>query len=94
VRVEVLLPGVLADDAGGRRSVCVELPDGADVATLLDRLEAGHPRLVRRIRDETGALRRYVNVYLGEDDVRARGGPRAVIGPGVVVSVLPSVAGG
>lgn len=92
--VEVRLPGVLADDAGGRRSLQVEVADGADVGVLLDALNGSHPRLARRVRDEAGQLRRYVNIYLDEDDIRTLGGTAARILPGAVVMVLPSVAGG
>jgi sulfur-carrier protein len=94
MQVEVRLPGVLADDAGGRRILIVDLPEGASVAVLLDALAGSHPMLERRVRDEAGSLRRYVNVYLDQDDVRACGGAAAVIPAGAVVSVLPSVAGG
>lgn len=92
--VQVQLPGVLADDADGARTLAVELADGACVAALLDAIAVEHPRLERRIRDEAGRLRRYVNLYLGEEDVRGCGGTAASIPAGTVVTVLPSVAGG
>lgn len=64
------------------------------VSQVLDALAADHPALVRRLRDETGALRRHVNVFVGEEDVRWAGGAAAPVRPGDVVLVLPSVAGG
>jgi molybdopterin converting factor small subunit len=91
--VEVVLPGVLADLAGGARHLQVE-PAGSTLGDLLDTLAAVHPRLDRRIRDETGALRRFVNVYVDGDDVRFAGGLTAAVRDGAVVQVLPSVAGG
>ena len=91
--VEVVLPGVLADLTGGSRHVEVD-PGGGTVADLLDTLGSVHPRLVRRIRDEAGALRRFVNVYVDGDDVRFAGGLGAPVPDGAVVQVLPSVAGG
>jgi sulfur-carrier protein len=91
--VEVVLPGVLADLTGGSRHVEVD-PDGGTLADLLDTLGAVHPRLDRRIRDEAGALRRFVNVYVDGDDVRFAGGLGAPVRDGAVVQVLPSVAGG
>ncbi len=91
--VEVVLPGVLADLAGGTRHVQVE-PGGGTLADLLDSLAVGHPTLARRIRDEAGALRRFVNVYVDGDDVRFTGGLGAAVPDGAVVQVLPSVAGG
>ncbi len=91
--VEVLLPGVLADLAGGERRLRVD-PDPETVAGLLDALAAEHPVLERRIRDEAGALRRFVNVYVDGDDVRFAAGVHTAVHDGTVVQVLPSVAGG
>ena len=70
----MLLPGVLADLAGGEKHVHVE-PAGDTLADLLDALAAEHPMLARRIRDETGQVRRFVNVYVDGDDVRFDGRP-------------------
>jgi len=93
VSVEVLLPGALASAAGGARRLEVDLAAGT-VAELLDALAATHPLLGRRLRDETGALRRFVNVYVDGEDVRWDGGLAAAVPDGAVVQVLPSVAGG
>jgi molybdopterin converting factor small subunit len=94
VSIEVVLPGFLADLAGGRKHVKVEVGEGATLAAVLDRLADGRPMLDRRIRDETGALRRFVNVYVDGEDVRFEEGVRTPVGDGAVVQVLPSVAGG
>ena len=91
--VEVVLPGVLADLAGGTKHLQVE-PAGGTLADLLDTLAAVHPALARRIRDESGAVRRFVNVYVDGDDVRYAGGLGTPVPDGAVVQVLPSVAGG
>ena len=91
--VEVVLPGVLADLTGGSRHVEVD-PGGGTLADLLDTLGAVHPRLDRRIRDEAGALRRFVNVYVDGDDVRFEKGLATPVRDGAEVQVLPSVAGG
>ena len=91
--VEVVLPGVLADLAGGTKHLRVE-PAGGTLADLLDTLAAAHPALGRRIRDEAGAVRRFVNVYVDGDDVRYAGGLGTPVPDGAVVQVLPSVAGG
>lgn len=91
--VQVLLPGVLADLAGGCRHLEVELPPGT-LADLLDALDGLHPVLVRRLRDETGGVRRYVNVYVDGADVRGEQGLQTAVRAGAVVHVLPSVAGG
>ncbi len=91
--VQVELPGVLADLAGGAKHLQVEA-GGGTLADLLDALAAVHPLLGRRIRDEAGALRRFVNVYVDGDDARFEGGLAMEVKDGAVVQVLPSVAGG
>jgi MoaD family protein len=93
VSVQVVLPGVLADLAGGERQLDVEVPGGT-LGDLLDDLAAKHPLLGRRIRDEQGQLRRFVNVYVDGDDVRFESGLQTALKDGAVVQVLPTVAGG
>jgi sulfur-carrier protein len=93
VTVQVLLPGVLASLADGAKHLDVE-PAGGTLADVLDALAAQHPLLARRIRDETGQVRRFVNVYVDGDDVRFEGGLDTTVRDGAEVQVLPSVAGG
>jgi sulfur-carrier protein len=93
VSVQVVLPGALADLAGGARHLDVEV-SGGTLGDLLDDLAARHPLLGRRIRDEQGRLRRFVNVYVDGDDVRFERGLGTALRDGAVVQVLPSVAGG
>ncbi len=90
---EVVLPGVLADLAGGDKHLAVDVGAGT-LRDVLDRLDERHPLLGRRIRDETGAVRRFVNVYVDGDDVRFGQGLATPVADGAVVQVLPSVAGG
>ena len=91
--VQVVLPGVLADLAGGSKHLNVEVA-GDTVADLLEALAVEHPLLGRRIQDETGQVRRFVNVYVDGDDVRFEGGLATKVRDGAEVQVLPSVAGG
>jgi molybdopterin synthase sulfur carrier subunit len=91
--VQVLLPGVLATLAGGVKHLELE-PAGGTLGDLLETLAAEYPLLGRRIRDETGRVRRFVNVYVDGDDVRFAGGLAAKVRDGAEVQVLPSVAGG
>ena len=91
--VQVLLPGVLAALAGGEKHSRSSRRAGRS-ADLLDALAAEHPLLGRRIRDETGQVRRFVNVYVDGDDVRFEGGLATEVRDGAEVQVLPSVAGG
>jgi sulfur-carrier protein len=93
VTVQVLLPGALASLAGGAKHLDVE-PAGGTLADVLDALAAQHPLLARRIRDETGQVRRFVNVYVDGDDIRFEGGLDTTVRDGAEVQVLPSVAGG
>jgi sulfur-carrier protein len=92
--VEVHLPGLLADDAGGRTVLAVDAVGVTTVSDLLDAVGRSWPRLGRRLRDESGALRPYVNVYVGQEDVRWADGLATAVRAGDVVLVLPSVAGG
>lgn len=94
-KITLELPSVLADVAGGRRTLAVEL-DGEQptVADLLDLVAGTHPHLERRLRTESGQLRRHVNVYADGLDVRANGGTSTVLAQESVVMVIPSVSGG
>jgi molybdopterin synthase sulfur carrier subunit len=89
--VSVRIPTVLRSYTGGAAEVEVE---GRSVGEVLDRLEAEHPGIRSRIVDEQGALRRFVNVYVGNDDVRFVDGLGTPVPDGVQISVIPSVAGG
>jgi molybdopterin synthase sulfur carrier subunit len=91
--VEVVLPGVLADLAGGSKHLQLQ-PPGETLGDLLDALVAEYPLLGRRIRDETGAVRRFVNVFVDGDDIRYAEGLATKVRDGGVVQVLPSIAGG
>lgn len=81
----------LADDQGVLR---IPVASGATLAAVLDAVDARFPVLGRRLRDETGALRRYVNVYLDGEDVRWLAGPDTPLRAGQEVRVIASVAGG
>ncbi|MCX4473126.1 MoaD/ThiS family protein [Micromonospora sp. NBC_01655] len=90
--VTVLVPGPLRGEVGGAARLTVRA-DGT-LRDVLDELAHGWPRLSRRLRDERGELRRYVNVYVDGEDCRHAGGLAAPVRPGAEVQVLPSVAGG
>ena len=92
--VQVQLPRMLADCTGGRTSLILDLPEPATVRDLLDALAAAHPVLDRRVRDETGTLRRFVNVYVDGDEVRRLAGLATPVPAGAEVMVVQSVAGG
>ena len=94
-RITLELPSVLADVAGGRRTLAVELDgDKPTVADLLDLVAGTYPHLERRLRTESGQIRRHVNVYADGDDVRAGAGTETVLDHNAVVLVIPAVSGG
>jgi sulfur-carrier protein len=94
VELTVLLPGVLRAEAGGVSRLTLELPDEACLRNALDALATAHPRLDRRIRDERGTLRRYVNVYVNGEECRVLAGMDTALAGGCELQIIPSVAGG
>jgi molybdopterin synthase sulfur carrier subunit len=92
--VTVLIPTLLQAYLDGRSEVVLSVPDDGDVAALLDRLVEGRPLLARRIREETGSLRRYVNIYVDGEDVRRLDELRTAVPAGANVMIIQSVAGG
>jgi molybdopterin converting factor small subunit len=87
----VRIPTILRTYTGGAAEVTAE---GATLAAVIADLEANHPGIAARILDDTGRLRRFVNVYVNDDDVRFAEGLETEIGDGASVSVIPAVAGG
>ncbi|MFI7596249.1 ubiquitin-like small modifier protein 1 [Micromonospora sp. NPDC049359] len=90
--VTVLLPGPLRGEAGGASRLTVTA--AGTLRAVFDEVAVAHPRLARRIRDERGELRRYVNVFVDGEDCRHSGGLATTVVDGAEVQVLPSVAGG
>jgi molybdopterin converting factor small subunit len=93
--VRIILPGVLRELAEGLGELVVPVGgESALLRTILDAAVVTRPQLGARIRDETGALRRHVNVFVDGEDVRRLGGLDLLVGPDAVIHILPSVAGG
>lgn len=88
--VEVRIPMILRTYTGGAKAVN---GDGGTLAEVIDSVEAGHPGIKERIVD-SGDLRRFINVYVNDEDVRFLGGLGTAVNDGDVVVVLPAVAGG
>jgi sulfur-carrier protein len=88
--IEVRIPTILRTYTGGAKSV---VGSGATLAELFADLESRHGGLQDRLVDDAG-LRRFVNVYLNDEDVRFLGGLSAAVKDGDTVTVLPAVAGG
>ncbi|MEV4638665.1 ubiquitin-like small modifier protein 1 [Actinoplanes sp. NPDC049548] len=88
----LLVPGVLRAESGGESRLDVAA-DGT-LRAVFEEVAQRWPRLERRIRDEQGVLRRYVNVYVDGEDCRRSGGLETPVEAGAEIQVLPSVAGG
>jgi molybdopterin synthase sulfur carrier subunit len=89
--VSVRVPTILRAYTGGAAEVAT---DPGTLREILARLDASYPGLVGRILDDTGKLRRFVNVYVADEDVRLAQGLDTQVPSGVQVSVIPAVAGG
>jgi molybdopterin synthase sulfur carrier subunit len=89
--VTVRIPTTLRPLAGGASTAQVE---GSTVAEVLKALDAAHPGFGERLFDENGALRRFVNVFVADDDVRFLQGLDTPVPDGETVAILPAVAGG
>jgi molybdopterin converting factor small subunit len=89
--ITVKLPTQLRDIAGGAHSVEAE---GTTVAEALESVFEVHGELRDRLYEENGNLRRFVNVYLGGEDIRHLDGLETKVPPGGELTILPAVAGG
>jgi molybdopterin converting factor small subunit len=89
--VTVRVPTTLRTLTAGASEVEVE---GAKISEVLDNLEAAHPGFTPRLLDDEGALRRFVNVFVADDDVRFLDGLDTPVQDGQTVSIIPAVAGG
>jgi MoaD family protein len=92
--VAVKLPTVLRPFAGGAERVEIDVSGEATVGSVFAALEAEHPALRRRLTDDQGALRRHVNVFLGNDNIRDLNALDTTLSDGDELLILPSVAGG
>ncbi|HSF33986.1 MAG TPA: MoaD/ThiS family protein [Candidatus Tectomicrobia bacterium] len=89
--VRVLIPTPLQRLTDNQTEVVVE---GSDVREMIGHLEAKFPGVRGRLCDETGALRRFVNIYVNEEDIRFLRGEATPLQDGDEVSIVPAIAGG
>ena len=89
--VTVRIPTTLRPISGGTAEVQV---DGTTLAQVLTALDQRHPGFKARLFDDEGGLRRYVNVFVADDDVRFLQGLDTLVPDGETVSIIPAVAGG
>ena len=89
--VTVRIPTTMRPLTGGEKQVPVE--PGA-LSDIVRELEAAHPGLGDRLVDDDGSLRKFVNVFVDDDDVRCLDGLATKVDDGITVSIIPAVAGG
>lgn len=92
--VVLLVPGLLRPLVGGHAELRLDVGEGAPLDELLDAVAGEFPVFARRLLDETGALRRFVNIYVDGDEVRRLEGLKTQIAAGQELMVVQSVAGG
>lgn len=89
--VTIFVPGPLREHCGGTARLA--LP-ATTVRAALEAIEARHPMLYRGVCDETGAVRRHINLFVNTTNVRDREGLDTALAPGDEVIILPAVSGG
>jgi len=87
----VRIPTILRTYTGGAAEVTAE---GATLQDVLDSLDTQYAGIAARVLDDNGALRRFVNIYVNDDDVRFLDGLATPIADGTNISIIPAVAGG
>ncbi|MEU8134145.1 MoaD family protein [Streptodolium elevatio] len=89
--IEVRIPTILRDYTGGAKAV---EGSGKSIDELINDLESRHAGIRNRLVEEDGTLRRFVNVYLNDEDIRFIDGISSTLDDGDTVTILPAVAGG
>ncbi|WP_328988379.1 MoaD/ThiS family protein [Kribbella sp. NBC_01245] len=89
--VSVRVPTILRAYTQGVSEVSVE---GSNLSEVLESLDVSYPGIKSRVLDDAGELRRFVNIYVDNDDVRFAEGLQTSIKDGGQVSIIPAVAGG
>jgi len=89
--VQISIPTPLRNLTGGADTVPAE---GATIGEILDSLEASHPGIKNRICDESGNVRRFVNIYINGEDIRFLDEKATPVKETDEVSIIPAIAGG
>ena len=89
--IEVKIPTILRTYTGGEKTVDAK---GDTLAAVIDDLDTNHEGLKGRLLTDEGALHRFVNIYVNDEDVRFSGSLEAPVSDGDTVTILPAVAGG
>ncbi|HID95141.1 MAG TPA: MoaD/ThiS family protein [Candidatus Latescibacteria bacterium] len=91
MKVKVRIPNVLQKLTEGKIEVYAT---GQDIKELIDNLDKEYPGIKGRICDESGNLRRFINVFVNEQDIRFLDGDKTQLKDGDEVSIIPAIAGG
>jgi len=89
--VSIRIPSVLRNLTAGQETIAV---DAGTVDEALNALEAKHPGIKGRLCDDHGKLRRFVNVFVGEEDIRFLDGQTTAVKDGELIDIVPAIAGG
>ena len=89
--MEVFVPEMLRQYCGKARTLGVS---GGTVQAVLDEIERDYPALYVNVCDETGAVRRHINIFVNDDHMRDLAGLESPLGAGDVVTILPAASGG
>ncbi len=89
--VKVRIPTPLRTLTDGLEEVTVE---GKSIKEVIDNLEASHNGIKERICDENGQIRRFINFYLNDEDIRFKGNQETSVNDGDQISIVPAIAGG
>ena len=89
--VSVRIPTILRPYTSGQSEVAAE---GGTLSEVLEALDGSHPGIKARVLDDQGQIRRFVNVYVNDDDVRFAEGLATATPDGTSISIIPAVAGG
>jgi sulfur-carrier protein len=89
--IKIHIPSALRDCCNGASELTLSAPS---VRAALEQLERTHPALHRSVCDETGTVRRHVNLFVNTSNIRDREGLDTVVMPSDVITILPAVSGG
>ena len=89
--IKVRIPTPLRPMTGGKNEVEIA---GSSVAEIIENLGAAHPGVKERICDEQGEVRRFINIYVNEEDIRFLTGKETPLNEGDEMSIIPAIAGG
>jgi sulfur-carrier protein len=91
VAITVRIPTPLRKYTQDQAEVSIE---GSTVGEVIDNLEARHTGIKEKIVDDSGAIRRFVNIYVNDEDIRFLDGPGTLVKDGNQVTIVPAIAGG